>query len=543
MVAIVTRAGKGSPLTNAEVDANFVNLNNGKLETASNLSDLADASAARTNLGLGALSTLNSITSLMVTDALGFTPANKAGDTFTGNVLLASGVSLGIGLSTPIFNNNSLRIQRPFTGLATGAGVTQFGTVQSDVTTEILSFNSQINTVAAAFTLGTYGHFFAQQGTIGAGSAVAVQTGFWAHSSLTGATTNYGFRGQIPSGTGRWNLYMDGTAQNYLGGATILNAALGLGAVGSPSYGTAGQVLTSAGAGAVPTWSNPTGGVTSITAGTGLSGGTITSTGTIALANTAVTAGSYTNASITVDAQGRITAASNGSGGGVTSFNTRTGAITLSSGDVTGALGFTPYNSSNPSGYITSSSNIGRITTGAINYGSYGSIGISGNTNGYAGISFSDYSMTLMIRNDATGFYYGNSTWRVYWDGSGNQLNTGNVTAYSSDMRLKKNQRRIEDPLGICRAISGVYFDWDVEECAKWDFHPPQHDAGLLAQQVQAVYPYAVFPAPFDRDPLNSSGSRSGKNYLTVQYEKVVPVLVEAIKVLEERIDQLTHKE
>lgn len=41
--------------------------------------------------------------------------------------------------------------------------------------------------------------------------------------------------------------------------------------------------------------------------------------------------------------------------GGVTSFNTRTGAVTLSSGDVTGALGFTPYNATNPTGYITSS--------------------------------------------------------------------------------------------------------------------------------------------------------------------------------------------
>jgi hypothetical protein len=39
---------------------------------------------------------------------------------------------------------------------------------------------------------------------------------------------------------------------------------------------------------------------------------------------------------------------------GVTSFNTRTGSITLSSGDVTGALGYTPYNASNPAGYISS---------------------------------------------------------------------------------------------------------------------------------------------------------------------------------------------
>ena len=41
--------------------------------------------------------------------------------------------------------------------------------------------------------------------------------------------------------------------------------------------------------------------------------------------------------------------------GGVTSFNTRTGAIILASSDVTTALGFTPYNATNPNGYITSS--------------------------------------------------------------------------------------------------------------------------------------------------------------------------------------------
>lgn len=52
--------------------------------------------------------------------------------------------------------------------------------------------------------------------------------------------------------------------------------------------------------------------------------------------------------------------------GGVTSFNTRTGAVSLSSADVTGALGFTPYNATNPSGYITS-------TTAASTYQPIGS--------------------------------------------------------------------------------------------------------------------------------------------------------------------------
>jgi|TARA_B110000977_G_C11079986_1_gene492612 hypothetical protein len=50
MATIVTRSGKGSPLTNTEVDANFSNLNTDKVEASNNLSDLANAATARTNL-------------------------------------------------------------------------------------------------------------------------------------------------------------------------------------------------------------------------------------------------------------------------------------------------------------------------------------------------------------------------------------------------------------------------------------------------------------------------------------------------------------
>ena len=51
-----------------------------------------------------------------------------------------------------------------------------------------------------------------------------------------------------------------------------------------------------------------------------------------------------------------------GGGGGVTSFNTRTGAVTLSGSDVTTALGYTPYNATNPAGYITGITS-GNVTT------------------------------------------------------------------------------------------------------------------------------------------------------------------------------------
>ena len=62
--------------------------------------------------------------------------------------------------------------------------------------------------------------------------------------------------------------------------------------------------------------------------------------------------------------------------GGVTSFNTRTGAITLSSADVTTALGFTPYNNTNPSGYITGITST--MVTTALGYTPYNSSNPSG---------------------------------------------------------------------------------------------------------------------------------------------------------------------
>jgi hypothetical protein len=125
--------------------------------------------------------------------------------------------SLGIGTSS--LTGYGIRNNKNVTGAATAYGMQFDGTIQSDVTGNVYVYRSNPFTQAATFTLGNLSHFNANQGTFGAGSTVTNQTGFVASATLIGATNNYGFRGQIPSGTNTWNLYMDGTASNYLAGS------------------------------------------------------------------------------------------------------------------------------------------------------------------------------------------------------------------------------------------------------------------------------------------------------------------------------------
>jgi hypothetical protein len=106
MATIVSRSGKGSPLTNTEVDANFTNLNTDKVETSAistfgaSLIDDADASAARTTLGLAALATV----------------ANVSNSNWSGTDLaVANG---GTGASTAANARTNLNVDEAGTALA-----------------------------------------------------------------------------------------------------------------------------------------------------------------------------------------------------------------------------------------------------------------------------------------------------------------------------------------------------------------------------------------------------------------------------------------
>jgi hypothetical protein len=116
---------------------------------------------------------------------------------------------------------------------------------------------------------------------------------------------------------------------------------------------------------------------------------------------------------------------------------------------------------------------------------------------------------------------------------------TGNITAFTSDKRLKKKTGPITDALDkVCRLEGFTYVHNDVAR--EHGFTDDRQYVGLSAQDLQAVLPEVVFPAPFDAD------NKSGHNFLTVQYERVVPLLVEALKeerskreMLEERLAKL----
>lgn len=122
-------------------------------------------------------------------------------------------------------------------------------------------------------------------------------------------------------------------------------------------------------------------------------------------------------------------------------------------------------------------------------------------------------------------------------DITGNIIATGDITAFSSDKRLKENIEFIKNPLEKIKVLSGFTYDWSIDKCIEVGFKPnDSRQIGVFAQDVQSVIPEAVKPAPFD---TVDGKSKSGDNYLTVQYEKIVPLLIECIKDQQSMIEGL----
>ena len=122
---------------------------------------------------------------------------------------------------------------------------------------------------------------------------------------------------------------------------------------------------------------------------------------------------------------------------------------------------------------------------------------------------------------------------------SGNSVATGDVVSNYSDVRLKKNIIGIDSALNKVNGLRGVTYDFNNKP--EIGFEPTRKsDHGLIAHEVQEVLPHAVTLAPFDL--ATNGGSKSGDSYLTIRYERVIPLLVEAIKELSAKLEKLENK-
>lgn len=230
----------------------------------------------------------------------------------------------------------------------------------------------------------------------------------------------------------------------------------------------------------------------------------------------------------------------------------------LTSGMVTTALGFTPYNSTNPSGYITASGSItgssgsctGNAAT-ATRWATGRTIALTGDVTGTSaafdgsaalsfaatlansGVAAGTYlkvtvdakgrvtagsSMTAGDVTGALGFTPANKAGDSFTDSisvSGSITATGDITAYS-DARLKTDVETIAGALDRVRKLRGVTF-------TRRD--TGSRGVGIVAQELAPIVPEAVMT---HEDGL-----------LSVAYGNLVGVLIEAVKELADKVERL----
>jgi hypothetical protein len=493
------------------------------------LSDTNGTQQAR-NMRLNLIGTTGSSTRNLVVPNIekAYIVNNTCADSVVVKTAAGSGVTVPAGKTMWVYSNatsvvdvtthlTSLTLGSPLpvasggTGSNTGSGAALTSLNASNVSSGTLAvvYGGTGGTTAATARVNLLPSYSANGGKVLAVNPGATDTewisvggaGTVTSVNATTAISGLSFTGGPITGagtltlTGTLGVQGGGTGTTSLtSGAVLLGA--GTSAVTTVSPGTTNNVLTSNGSAWVS--QSPTAaGVASIT-GSGAGISVSPATGAVVVQNTGVT--SVTAGSgITVSAStGGITISASGAAG-VSSFNTRTGAVTLSSLDVTNALTYTPVQSNG---------------TGAS--GTWG-ISVSGSAATFTSTTQNSQFNSIGVGTAGSGT-------------AGEIRATNNVTAfYSSDARLKENVQPIQNALGIVSAVGGKTFDWTdayiAEHGGADGYFVTKSDFGVIAQDVQAVFPLAV--------RTRDDGT------LAVDYEKLVAVAFAAIAELKAEVEAL----
>ena len=188
----------------------------------------------------------------------------------------------------------------------------------------------------------------------------------------------------------------------------------------------------------------------------------------------------------------------------------------------------------------------------SLNLDVHGNLGVDGNVNATNGTftgngSFASGSVTVTSNTVTANSFDGVATRSNNVTGSGNRIlfnnstNTtttssnlqfngtnltvgGDIIAFSaSDIRLKSNITSIADAINKVKSLRGVTFEWNENS----EYEGP--DTGVIAQEVDAL-------------ELAGLVQQRQNGFLAVRYEKLIPVLIEAIKELSDKVDSLEQR-
>jgi hypothetical protein len=192
-----------------------------------------------------------------------------------------------------------------------------------------------------------------------------------------------------------------------------------------------------------------------------------------------------------------------------------------SAGTIPGEITLNPTGTSNEGGQIIFKKSL----TGSVNDWTVDQFGTSAANARFRIFNTTELNGLLILENGNVGIGTNAPTTRLYVNGD----ITANSIAGTSDIRFKTNIRPVENALDKVKGLRGVYYNWNQQAFPEKEFGT-QSELGFIAQEVEKVVPEIV------------TKDKTKDEYRSVKYDKLVALLVEAIKEQQKQIDSLKIK-